>query len=452
MPPRRPALRRPAARVRAPRNQPAREVARDTWLPVEDGPLEHLAIGEKLRMKVSYGGVEGEVIGEILEMTVDALGSWIGIEVVGTTIPSLRHWVLSRGGGPSSRLFCSRTPVTEEKRLVEEGLAYPTEVMALTGDPQVGWARNCREVETTAHGPDENADLRAMAGALGLPQEVGKGVPPPGTAGGGAAVIAVDTKEPLEKESEDKSEKISKRKKVKEMVRRAQWDAKDTPVEINVSLKKRKREASSSTSSSSASSGSYGGIGKEQELKAVSRRLPGYLTRKAAQEGASSLSQGVGEDLKGFQLFLRYYRQVVVPRGGSKPILRELLTLATALDGLIGGNVLGTLDLLSQRFKSLELLQGGADGEVARQLELVPSEGMSLASSAENRFAQAEHSAEQKMRRGLTKVPYQPWSPKGNPKGEAHGSWKGQEVPGKGKGKPKGGKLEKERRGRSPRW
>ena len=176
------------------------------------------------------------------------------------------------------------------------------------------------------------------------------------------------------------------------MIRRAQWDASGTPVdpkykrEIKVSLKKSKREASSSASSSSGSSGSYGGIGREQELKAVSRRLPGYLTRKAAQEGALSLSQGIGEDLKGFQLFLRYYRQVVVPRGGSKPILQELLTLATALDGLIGGNILATLDLLSQRFKSLELLQGGADGEVARQLELVPNEAMSLATQRREPF------------------------------------------------------------------
>ena len=317
-------------------------------------------------------------------------------------------------------------------------------MMILSGELRDPWARNCKDAEVMMPGPDENADLRAAAGALGFPRGVCRDMPPPHKEGGGAGVAEAETLESKDVEKSGNIEKSSKRKRVREMTQRAQWDPTGTPLdpkykrEINVSLKKRKKEASSSGSSSSASSGSYGGIGREQELKAVARRLPGYLTRKAAQEGALSLSQGVGEELKGFQLFLRYYRQVVVPRGGSRPILRELLTLATALDGLIGGNVLGTLDLLSQSFKSLELLQSGADGEVARQLELVPPDSMSLASSAENRFAQAEHSAEQKMRRGLVKQPYQPWSPKGNPKGEPQGTWKGQERPGKGKGKEKG--------------
>ena len=432
MPPRRPAIRRPAARARVPRAGPRLEVVKDQWLRIEDHPMEGVNIGDKLKMKMKYGEATGETIGEVMEFTMDQLGNWVGLDVQGTTFPALRHWKLSRGAG-AGRLFCSRGPVEAEHRLQEDGIGYPLEVMILGSEPREAWAHNCKD----AAGPDENADLRAAAGALGFPQGLDGEVPPRPGAGGAATAVDVA-------EVETARAKSSKRKRVREMVQKAKWDPKGTPLdpaykrEISVSLKKRKKEASSSASSSSESSGSYGGIGREQELKAVSRKLPGYLTRKAAQEGATALSQEIGEDLKGYQMFLRYYRQVVVPRGGSKPILRELLTLATALDSLIAGNVLSTLDLLSQRFKSLELLQGGADGEVARQLELVPPESIGLASSAESRFAQAEHSAEQKMRRGLAKGGFQQWGTKGTPKGETPGSWKGSDKGDKGKGKGKG--------------
>ena len=287
MPPKRPALGRPAARVRAPRRGAAEELARDQWLSTGEGALEYLKIGERMTLKMRYGGVAGEVTGEATEMTVDSLDSWVGLDVHGTTIPALRHWVISRGGA-ASRLFCSRTPVEEDQQLMEE------------------------------------------------------------VKGGGAAAIEIDDAEEKEADLAPPAERSSKRRRVKEMIRKAHWDPAGTPFdpkykrETKVSLRKRKKEGSSSASSSSESSGSYGGIGREQELKAVSRRLSGYLTRKAAQEGALSLSQGIGEDLKGFQIFLRYYRQVVMPRGGSRLILRELLTLATTLDGLIAGNVLST--------------------------------------------------------------------------------------------------------------
>ena len=320
MPPKRPALRRPAARARAPRRGAAEELARDQWLSTGEGALEYLKIGERMNLKMRYGGVAGEVTGEVMETTVDSLASWVGLDVHGTTIPALRHWVISRGGA-ASRLFCSRTPVEEDQQLMEEGLGYPTEMMLLTGDPRDGWARNCKDVEGGAPGQDENADLRALAGNLGYPQTAGEGVPPRGMKGGGAAAIEIDDSEEKAADLTTPAERSSKRRRVKEMIRKAHWDPAGTPLdpkykrEIKVSLRKRKKEGSSSATSSSESSGSYGGIGREQELKAVSRRLPGYLTRKAAQEGALSLSQGIGEDLKGFQIFLRYYRQADAQRG-----------------------------------------------------------------------------------------------------------------------------------------
>ena len=443
MPPRRPALRRPAARRRAAPLVPVAEIARDEWLAIEDGPLESVAIGEKVKMKLSYGGVAGEIVGEVMELTVDALGKWAGVDIRGTTLPALRHWKVSRAGA-AGRLFCCRTIVEPEKQVLEEGIGYPSEVMILTGESRDGWARNCKDVDPIGEGQDENAELRALAGDLGFPQGAGGDQPPRAKEGGVEAQRRSEDKKEDDVELVEKVSRSSKRRRVKDMIQKATWDVKGTPLdpkykrEIKVSLRKRKREASSSATSSSGSSGSYGGIGREQELKAVSRKLPGYLTRKAAQEAAASLSQSVGEELKGFQLFVRYYRQAVLPRGGSRPVLREMLTIATALDNLIGGNVLATLDLLSQRLKSLELLQGGADGEVARQLELVPPEAMTLASQEESRFAHSEHSAEQKVRKGLVKQGYQPWSPKGNPKGEGLSTWKGQEKGGKAKGKEKG--------------
>ena len=60
---RRPALRRPAARPRVARGRASAEPEKDTWLSLEDEPLEGLRIGERLHMRMSYGGVQGEAIG-----------------------------------------------------------------------------------------------------------------------------------------------------------------------------------------------------------------------------------------------------------------------------------------------------------------------------------------------------------------------------------------------------
>ena len=82
--------------------------------------MEDLAIGARLKLKMRYGGAEGEVLGELMEMTRDGLGSWAGLDVQGTTLPALRHWTVSRSGAPG-RLFCSQTPVEAEKQVQEEG-------------------------------------------------------------------------------------------------------------------------------------------------------------------------------------------------------------------------------------------------------------------------------------------------------------------------------------------
>ena len=140
------------------------EVARDEWLAIEDGPLESVAIGEKVKMKLNYGGVAGEIVGEVMELTVDALGKLAGVDIRGTTLPALRHWKVSRGGA-AGRLFCCRTIVEPEKQVLEEGIGYPSEVMIFGGEqrwmgPELqgrgpdrrGAGRECR-FESAGRGP-----------------------------------------------------------------------------------------------------------------------------------------------------------------------------------------------------------------------------------------------------------------------------------------------------------
>lgn len=133
----------------------------------------------------------------------------------------------------------------------------------------------------------------------------------------------------------------------------------------------------------------------------TSKRLPGYLCRASTKEAKRSLADATCESPQGLKNFHRYYRQVIAPRGGSRGLQHEMLTLSMRLDTLIEGDILTAADVANQRLKSLELIQQGSDPNLALQLELLPRDHLGMVADSEARYAQQQYTAESKLQRQL---------------------------------------------------
>ena len=187
------------------------------------------------------------------------------------------------------------------------------------------------------------------------------------------------------------------------MLEKAKWNTDGTPLDpkyhkpIKINLRKK------DDSSSSGETGSSGGdLATDHRLRVVARRLPGYLTRRAAKDASTLQAQStVGEETTVFGIFRRYYRQVLQTKTSSRPMLREMATLRSALDKIVDGSILEVADLLSQRLKSLEMVASGSDPMVATEGELLPRELQGLASEAESRYAHKEFQAGVRLNRAL---------------------------------------------------
>lgn len=405
-------------------------------------------VSEKIIAKVWYGGEEGLSHLLVCEDTKDSEGRWLGVQVLGTPIHQLRTWVLTQPQS-SPKVYFSQQDVATEKRLHSPGLGYLLEFKKGGEADQYPWLNNCvdqpRHTEVGGTG-----ELQRMAGDMGFGAGGNEGFPP-----------VPPPRIPPHSSSEEraKKKKVKKRdpkpsgkSRVKKMVTKARWSPIGTPLDpdfkkpIKLKIKKRKCSSSSSASSggSDSLSSSEGGIGDEHRLRSLAKKLPGYLARTAAKEAKKVLAETVGEDPASFRVFHRYVRQIVVPRGGPKPIQRELLTLAVVMDQLIDGDILHSLDIIAQRMKGLELLQQGSDSALASQVELVPRELLGLTGDSEARFAYKEYTGESKLARQM----------KGAPPGPSKGTWKGgsKDQPWNYKGGKKGGERAPQGKGgkRSP--
>ena len=435
-------LRRPAARARIRRpavRAPAPPEEEGGWQNIQEKDMSSIKLGEELQVELIYEGERGQAFVSVQDKVEDELGRWLGVKLKGTNLAGLRHWKLNRGTSVM-RFYISQDAVEEEKRVLQEGLAYTEKFRIIRGMPVEGWAFNCEDVPAEDRAAPETGDLMKVAQDLGF-----------GDGEREARAEESSGKRKAEADLVESEQATSKKRRVKAMLARAKWSSKGTTVdpryrrEISLKLKKRKKSSSSGETSSGSETSSKG-IGDEHRLKAIAKRLPGYLARRSAKEALEALAQDTGEELESFQVFVRYHRQVVASRGGARPLLREMLTLATLMDTLLKGDVLQSLDVIAQRLKSLELQ--GAEGEVGRQLELIPAEVSSLATTSEARFARAEHHADQKLRKQLwekSRPPYHPGGWKGlgktegkaeNPAGKVSGKKGGKESKGKGdKGK-----------------
>jgi hypothetical protein len=329
------------------------------------------------------------------------------VKLLGTTIDQLRNWALTQGSESTLSLGIGDIPLPKRRHL--QGVGYLLEVRVKGETDQEPWLQNCLPEQGQEH---KTRDLLEAARAL----------------------AEKDEKVPHQLNVEEKDldgadlarKKNSGKQKVKKMLAKAKWSPKDTPLDptykrpIRLKVQKKKSSSSSSSRTSASSQSSEGGLGSEHRLRGISRRLPGYLARQSAKEAIKMLASQTGEGLDSYQVFNRYYRQVVQGRGGSRGLQRELYTLSSVVDLIISGEILTALDTLCQRIKGLELLQQGADSSLAVQVELLPQEQLGLTQGGEGRFAQREFAAENKLLKQLRSSPPQgkgAWTgtPKGSP-------------------------------------
>lgn len=380
------------------------------WTEVKELAQADLQVGSAVLARVWYSGEEGLVHGNVREDTTDDEGRWVGLEVKGTQVHQLRSY-LTTNPRPDSILYLSRSDVPLAKRHSAPGVGYLLSYRTVELGDHLPWMDNCKDRHPGDI--DENADLREAARRVGSGPPYARGVqsPPP---------IVPDGEEGQVVHSKPSGgKKLSGKQKVKKMIEKARWDCKGTPLDPvykkPVKLKVKRRASSSSSRSSHVSRASISseeGLGAEHRLKAISKKLPGYLCRSSAKEAKRNLAESCGEAPCSLKVFHRYYRQVVAPRGGSRGMQREMLTLSVILDTLIEGNVLQAMDTAAQRLKSLELMQQGSEANLALQIELLPRDHFGMVADSEARYAQKQFTAESKLQQHL----------KGNP-GTGKGSW-----------------------------
>ena len=203
---------------------------------------------------------------------------------------------------------------------------------------------------------------------------------------------------------------------------------------------------SESSSDSSSESVFQGGVPEKRAQQLVlleySDRKPGRLAARLLQKMEVLLSRSGTPQIFAGDLRNRtpavatsYLLTMILPLHKERMnvrLMRELRTLAAALDQIAIGCPEKAADLLSQRLKALELMLTDQGWARAQYLELIPMEGAGLAEPEEQRMASKEQALEAKIRQYLPSA----WKKEEKPHGDGKGKGK--------KGKGKKGKEESE--------
>ena len=168
--------------------------------------------------------------------------------------------------------------------------------------------------------------------------------------------------------------------------------------------------SSSSTSDSAVFQSSLARGGNEVWKTHV--KYPGQLTQTALLEMTKYLSDRTevdqGEEVWAHQKVVAYLNQIFLAAHPVSKIglrtARELQTLATTLDLLLGGRLPEATDLLIQRFKALEASQADGGWATARHLELIPSSSAGLAREEEKAMAAKAELRALKLKEAINKV------------------------------------------------
>eukprot|EP00435_Cladocopium_sp_Y103_P043758 s793_g12.t1 len=181
----------------------------------------------------------------------------------------------------------------------------------------------------------------------------------------------------------------------------------DDPEEVRKKKQKNLDEDSYDGSSSEGGQVFRGASSREVDLDKMSRRDPGCPLRSALREMSKYLAArgeaNMEEPAQG--RILSYLHQILLPQHPKAGLRaqRELVTLASAMDLLIEGDLGRCGDLLAQRFKAIEAaIAAEGNWSVARHHEIIPSNA-SLSTPAElTQAAKAEIRA-QKLRQQISK-------------------------------------------------
>ena len=130
----------------------------------------------------------------------------------------------------------------------------------------------------------------------------------------------------------------------------------------------------------------------------------------------------------------------------NPPMAQEALTLAMAVDTLLRGRPAAACDIISRRLKALEAMARGSHWTVARQLELIRADGLSMTEESESLEAARRARDEERLRQRMTRTSG-PRSPDTNSMGNGKKGKEGRQT-GKGKtdetGKGKGNEGRKD--------
>jgi len=215
---------------------------------------------------------------------------------------------------------------------------------------------------------------------------------------------------------------------------------------------------SSCSSSSSLDMGDKAIFEEEKKLRAVWKRCPGALSSRSLQEIKRSLVTAAGTAWELNKqalppLFTQYCRQVVMP-GMSASLQQEVITISQSLDLMTQGKIASSMDVLTQRLKSLEALGRGAHWTMCRQYELVKTEEGGMTENQEKLSAARQAREEDRLRNLMSR----PSSGKGGDFSQPMGgkTRKGKDSKGAGKnqatdaGKNRGGTGGREET--KPQW
>ena len=319
-------------------------------------------------------------------------------------------------------------------------------------EPRAAWMNNMDEERDPGNEDDELAALRADREE----RDKKRGKEPLGKTKDG------EKADEEEEESESRQKKKKKKEKSKKRKRRKlKMDLKkdlkvllaktgaDPDPEFRKRVRKKaaklarkKRSSSGTGSGSSSESGTaesmadHSMFGQSSRVKLIGARYPGALLASAVEDAAEGLLtlEGADWDLQNQPLpplFTRYYRQMLLPRM-TPAMAREAMTLSAIVDHVLKGQLGQSLDVASQRLKSLEMMAHGSHYTIAQQVELVAKEVTSLASIPEFKEA-AKRAREDGKVRAESSRPYgsRPTMP---PKNDDWGKQGGKKGGGKNKG------------------
>ena len=121
------------------RRQEAPETS-SSWKLINQIPPETLPLGSRKHVKLAYGGEKGEANILLKDRVEDAYGHWIGAQVLGTNVASLRQWQLMN---PADKVYLGTKVVRESEKAEEIGLGYLLEVNMNEATVTEPWAENC---------------------------------------------------------------------------------------------------------------------------------------------------------------------------------------------------------------------------------------------------------------------------------------------------------------------